>query len=80
MAEVSGITELQLLETEVACLEKTLAASKKAENTSSACKRVLSKMNQMEAKDSFVMTEGMEPNQYHTSAGQGSDGGCCAVL
>ena len=79
MAEVSGITELQLLETEVVSLEKTLKAVQGAEKTSSACSRVLQKMKQYEDKDGFVHKEGREMNQYHTSAGQGADGGCCVV-
>jgi hypothetical protein len=79
---ISGITELQMLETEVSSLEKTLKAVNAAEKTSSACARALQIMKAAEDKDGFLVKEGgaVEQNQYHTSAGQGGDDGCCVVL
>jgi prefoldin subunit 5 len=79
---ISGITQLQMLGTEVAILEKSLKAVNAAEKTSSACARVLQIMKAAEEKDGFLVKEGgaVEQNQYHTSAGQGGDDGCCVVL
>ena len=81
MAEIGGITELQILEAEVALLKKQLMGVQQAEKTSSACARIVASIKAKEAKDSFIVKEGgtMEHNQYHTSAGASGDGGCCVV-
>lgn len=78
--EVSGLTEMQLLEAEVASLQKTLKSLSEAENTSSACSRILQKIKAAEERDGFLVKEGVaQSNQYHTSSGQGGDG-CCVVM
>lgn len=81
MAEESGVTQLQILEVELSSLNKTLKAVGKAENTSEACSRLITNIQAAEEKDGFLVTEGgaIEQNQYHTSAGQSGDGGCCVV-
>ena len=81
MAEVSGITELQMLETEVSSLQKTLKKVQAGENTSVACARVVQSITASADRDGFLIREGgsAEQNQYHTAAAQGGDGGCCVV-
>ena len=81
MAEVGGITELQLLEAEIAVLEKQLDSVMNAENTSKACARIVSAIRAAETKDGFLMIQGaQEHNQFHSSAGNPNGGGCCTVL
>lgn len=83
MAEVSGITELQLLEAEVASLEHTLKAVQAGEKTSIACSRVVNSITSHEDKDLFLVKEGgaAGENQYHNSAGTSGGGGdCCVIL
>jgi tryptophan synthase beta subunit len=77
---VGGITELQLLEAEVQLLRKKLGSVKKAEKTSSACRKIISSVHASEGKDFFLVGEGRGPNPYHTSAGVTADRGCCNVL
>ena len=79
MSEVGGITELQLLEAEVALLRKKLEMAKKADKTSVCCSRIVASINSAQAKDGFLVTEGSAPNQFHTSAGAGGEKGCCVV-
>ena len=79
MAEVSGITELQMLESEVTSLKKTLKSVQGGDKTSAACGRVITSITNASASDGFLITEGGEQNQYHTSAGGGGEGGCCVV-
>jgi hypothetical protein len=83
MSEVGGITELQLLEAEVATLKKELEGVKAGEKTSVACGRALAAMKEAESKDGFLVKEAgtVTQNQYHTSAsGTGGEDGCCTVL
>lgn len=84
MAEVSGITELQLLNAEVASLERTLKAVQAGEKTSTACSRVVNSIISHEDKDLFLVKEGgaAGENQYHNSAGGSGGGGdgCCVIL
>jgi len=70
MAEVSGITELQLLQAEIVALETTYAKVQAAPPTSAVS------LN-MQVADGFL--EGSTPNSYHSSVAQGGDGGCCVV-
>lgn len=79
MSEVGGITELQLLEAEVALLKKKLEGAKGAEKTSACCSRIVASVNSAQAKDSFLVTEGSGPNPFHASAGTAGEKGCCAV-
>ena len=79
MSEVGGITELQLLEAEVALLKKKLELAKKAEKTSACCSRIASSINASAAQDGFLVTEGSSANQFHTSAGAAGESGCCVL-
>mmetsp|Transcript_127322 Transcript_127322/g.179703 ORF Transcript_127322/g.179703 Transcript_127322/m.179703 type:complete len:82 (-) Transcript_127322:62-307(-) len=76
---VGGITELQLLEAEVQLLKKKLELTKSAEETSACCARIIGSVNSAQAKDGFLVTEGSAPNQFHTSAGNPGEKGCCVV-
>mmetsp|Transcript_25610 Transcript_25610/g.36098 ORF Transcript_25610/g.36098 Transcript_25610/m.36098 type:complete len:84 (-) Transcript_25610:224-475(-) len=83
MAEVSGMTELQLLESEKEVLEKVLEGLKQAENTSDVCSQIVASIQKAEASDGFLAKEGGQSvqNQFHSSAPAASgDGGCCVVL
>ena len=82
MTEISGITELQMLEAEVASLQKTLEKVQVGEKTSVACARVVQSITAAADRDGFLIREGgsAEQNQYHTAEAQGGDGGCCVVL
>lgn len=82
MAEVSGITELQLLEKETSILKKQLDEVQKADNTSTACARIIANIEGAEEKDGFLVKEGaaVEQNQFHTAAGPAAgEGGCCVL-
>ena len=79
MAEIGGITELQMLEAEVSLLESKLSVAQKADKTSACCSRIVSSVNGSQAKDGFLVTEGSAPNIFHTSAGGGGDSGCCVI-
>lgn len=78
MSEVGGITELQMLESEVALLERKVEMAKDAEKTSVCCSRIVTSINSSHAKDGFLVTEGNAPNQFHTAAAPG-ESGCCIV-
>ena len=78
MADLAGVTELQVLETELALLERKVEMAKGAEKTSVSCSRIVGSINSAQGKDGFLATEGSGPNQFHTAAAAG-DGGCCAV-
>mmetsp|Transcript_2536 Transcript_2536/g.4332 ORF Transcript_2536/g.4332 Transcript_2536/m.4332 type:complete len:82 (+) Transcript_2536:1053-1298(+) len=81
MAEIGGITELQLLQAEIKILKKQLDGVHGGENTSVACDRIVSHITKAEDHDSFVMKEGgaSEHNQFH-NAGPSAEEGCCVVL
>jgi hypothetical protein len=78
--EFGGITELQMLEAEVALLQTKRDAVKKAEKSSVACTRIIASVHAKEGHDCFLTTEGRAPNPFHSSAGSGGDGSCCVVL
>jgi hypothetical protein len=81
-----GATELQMLEEQVANLNRQVEGVKRAENASGACARVIASIQKAEEKDGFVgdanslaaAAGGPEgagaANQYHSGAG-GSNGG-----
>lgn len=79
MSEIGGITELQLLEAEVALLENKLEVAKNAESTSVSCSRIAGSISAAQAKDGFLVTEGGVPNQFHTSAGTAGKKSCCVI-
>mmetsp|Transcript_4402 Transcript_4402/g.5089 ORF Transcript_4402/g.5089 Transcript_4402/m.5089 type:complete len:81 (-) Transcript_4402:447-689(-) len=80
MAEVSGITELQLLNQEVNLLKKELDdIESAAENTSTACDYVAANVQKQADQDGFVLTEGGEHNRFHGS-GPSDEGACCVLL
>jgi hypothetical protein len=81
MAEGGGITELQILQADVAALKKQLGKIREADNTSAHCSAIVSAIHAAEAKDAFLMKEGglAEQNAFHTQT-RASDGGCCVVL
>ena len=80
MSEVGGITELQMLEAELALLKTKLDMSSGAEKSSVACSRIVENIHSSEVNDSFVITEGGSPNLFHTSAGTAKEGDCCILL
>jgi hypothetical protein len=81
-----GATELQVLESQVLLLTKQMEGVKRAENTSSACARVIASIQKAEEKDGFVGGPaaadgaggggaggaGGGANQYHSGGGGGS--------
>ena len=79
---VGGITELQMLEEEMALLKKQLDGIKAAEPTSVACTRLAVTIEKAEDVDGFLVKEGgaAESNQFHTSAGSSAGDGCCVIL
>jgi hypothetical protein len=78
MAELGGITELQVLESEVALLERKAEMAQDAEKTSVCCSRIVGSINSAQGKDGFLSTERSEPNQFHTPAAPGENS-CCVV-
>jgi hypothetical protein len=80
MAEVGGITELQMLQAEAAILKKTLNGVSDAGKTSESCSQVLSAILAAAEKDYFLVQDPPLQNKFHTSAGQPTDSGCCVVL
>lgn len=79
MAEGGGITELQMLEAEIALLTKKAELVKGADKTSTSAARIASSINATQAKDGFVVTEGSAPNSFHTAVGTSGEQGCCVV-
>ncbi len=81
MAEGGGITELQILEADVATLKKQLEKVKEADNTSAHCSAIVAAIHAAEANDAFLVKEGglAEQNAFHTQT-RASDGGCCILL
>jgi hypothetical protein len=83
MAEVSGVTELQILESQLASLRTTLEAVERGDKVSVACARVIQSIAAAGSKDGFLSdVEGgvSEQNQYHAASGQGADADCCVLL
>lgn len=68
MAELGGVTELQVLETEISLLERKVEMAKGAEATSVSFPRIVGSINSAQGKDGFLATEGSGPNQFHTAA------------
>lgn len=79
MSELGGITELQLLEAEVALLKKKLSLAQKADNTSACCSKLASAITSKAAKDGFLESEG-PPNKFHSPANGAGEDACCVVL
>ena len=89
MYEQGGVTELQLLEQEIAVLKRIKAGCETSERTSTACARLIQSIQSEAAFDGFVIATGtggasdqqQQQNQYHTSASgaAASDGGFCVV-
>lgn len=78
MAELGGISELQVMEAEVALLKSKVEMAQGAEKASVCCSRIVGSINSAQGKDGFLSTEGSGPNQFHTPAAPGENG-CCAV-
>lgn len=80
MSEFQAISEQQLYEQEVAALKQQLAANEKADKTSTVCPSVVAAIIDAEGNDGFLMKDGVaKPNQFHSSAGGGGEGGCCVL-
>jgi hypothetical protein len=80
MSEIGGITELQLLQQDIALTKKQLEGIQGAENTSVSCARIAQNISKAEDVDGFLVKEGaVEHNQFHTS-GPSPEEGCCVVL
>lgn len=81
MAEIGGITELQLLQADIELMKKQLQGIKGGENTSVACSRMISSITKAEDQDGFVVKEGgaTEHNQFHTT-GPAAEDECCVLL
>jgi len=82
MTEGGGITELQQIEAEIAILERQLTGVEGAETVDAACQRLIASIQSLEGNDGFLVKEGApaEHNQFHTSAGQKAEGGCCSTM
>ena len=80
MAEGGGITELQLLEQDVAILKTQLKGVEDADPSSVVGPKLVESIKAKEGTDAFLVKEGgsEEVNQFH--APESSDGGCCVVL
>mmetsp|Transcript_9631 Transcript_9631/g.16036 ORF Transcript_9631/g.16036 Transcript_9631/m.16036 type:complete len:81 (+) Transcript_9631:2304-2546(+) len=80
MSEIGGITELQILQQEIALTKKQLEGIQGAEMTSVSCTRIAQNISKAEEVDGFLVKEGgMDHNQFHTS-GPAAEEGCCVVL
>jgi len=83
---VGGITELQMLESEVKLLKKQLDGVQRAEKTSVASARAIASIQRTEEGDGFVgvgggAAGGDAQNQYHSSAAAADGGGgCCSLM
>jgi prefoldin subunit 5 len=84
MAELGGITELQMLQAEMELLENQLSGIQQAENTSTACARIIASIKDNEGKDGFLVHEGgtmhTDHNMYYAAAATNGDGGCCVII
>ena len=79
--EEGGVTELQMLESEVEVMKSVLEGVKKADTKSQGCAAIVASVKKADEADGFVVPEGeRERNPYHTSAAGGGGGvGCCVV-
>ena len=78
MSEIIGPSELQIMEADVKLLQAKFKKVKEAENTSTACSRIVASVNAQAPNDPFLVTEGAPPNSFHASGSSG-EGGCCVV-
>ena len=79
----SALSEIQLLEQEIALLKNQLEGIQAADPLSVACPVLANAIEKSEAVDGFLVKAGgiSESNQFHTSAGTtNSEDGCCVVL
>ena len=79
MAEISGATELQMLQQELAVLKSIKESLIRAEPTSAYCQRILQSI--MKQPEPLLETY-EQPSPYHTpvSTSTSAEGGCCALL
>lgn len=85
MTEVSGITELQLLEQQITSIQSMIQQVEKSDNTSVTCNALIQNLVQAAEKDSFLQTAAA--NERLSSSGGGGAGsgaggggdGCCVV-
>mmetsp|Transcript_10170 Transcript_10170/g.19529 ORF Transcript_10170/g.19529 Transcript_10170/m.19529 type:complete len:81 (-) Transcript_10170:133-375(-) len=80
MSEGGGITELQMLEQDVAILKTQLKGAEDADPSSVVGPMLLESIKAKETMDGFLVKEGGsdEVNQFHTA--ESADGGCCVVM
>jgi hypothetical protein len=79
MSELGGITELQMLEADIAVLKVKLDKAEKSDKASTVCPKIMAAVKDAEAKDGFLVREGGPPNAFHTSASSTADSGCCVL-
>jgi hypothetical protein len=80
MADIGGITELELLEQDAVILKKQLDGVQGAESTSISCARIAAAIQKAEDVDGFLVKEGSdEINQFHTSE-PAAEEKCCVLL
>lgn len=74
------MTELQMLEQDVAILKTQLNGVENADPSSAVGPLLLENIKAKEAMDGFLVKEGGsdEVNQFHTA--ETPDGGCCVVM
>ena len=80
MADGGGITELQMLEQDVAILKTQLKGVEDADPMSVVGPKLVESIKSKEGTDGFLVKEGgsEEVNHFHTS--ENSDGGCCVLM
>lgn len=78
MAEMDGITDLQMVQQEKAILEKELQSVKAAEDTSVSCARVVASVQEMSSVDGFL--EGGGDQNPFISTGPSAEEACCVML
>lgn len=79
MAEQGGITELQMLQTEIAVLKRMLKGIEKAGNTDTVNPSIVEAINNAASLDCFMNTCNA-PNPYHSSApSTAAADGCCVL-
>jgi hypothetical protein len=82
MSEYGGITELQLLEQQIAILKRIHKGIDRANPTSEYCPQLLQKIQASAELDGFVVNPEAAggSNQYHGSGGSAGGGGCCVAM
>lgn len=84
---IGGITELQLLQADIALLQNQLEGINQAPTTSSVAPKIMACIAKHEDQDGFVGNAGTSAgggsdqhyNQYHSNPPSGESGGCCTV-